>query len=269
MNIKTKEEFLLQLKRHMKYRFRWKEIYDTLEDFNGFFETGKSEGKTEEELCLEFGSPKEIVNQMVSAEQKRYPLHLVLSFLLLIISGIICIVLAAESYRISSPMSYALLLCVPVLLIAVLLLFFYGGIDKHTAGAKPVSRKFPVLFVLTVLLAFFLYLFSIAGLRRLMTYSKSENAGITARNVFLFFLLLGMVFFLYGAFSFLKEDIFLFGAAIQGMGLSLSAYGCIQFLHRMDNQELTAGIFLLPYGFSLLLSLLFLMAVFGMRKERN
>lgn len=77
--MKTKHEFLLQLRHFMTYRFSIRDIRDTLEDFNGFFDMGITEGKTEEELCLSFGHPKDITRQMMSqlpATHRKFSFHM-------------------------------------------------------------------------------------------------------------------------------------------------------------------------------------------------
>lgn len=63
MNQKT---YLEQLGNALSETFPQKEAEDVLSDYADFFASGLAEGKNEEELCKEFGSPEKVVRQLKS-----------------------------------------------------------------------------------------------------------------------------------------------------------------------------------------------------------
>ena len=61
MNISKKEKYLKQVRDRMLFRHSHRDISSTLEDLNLYFESGTTDGRTEEELCDEFGDPQQFV----------------------------------------------------------------------------------------------------------------------------------------------------------------------------------------------------------------
>lgn len=60
----TKRQFMYQLRNKLILKNNANEIINILKDYEEFFETGLSRGKTEEELCIEFGNPQNIIDDM-------------------------------------------------------------------------------------------------------------------------------------------------------------------------------------------------------------
>lgn len=87
----TKESFLRKLRIRLFWRMEAAEMTDILADYEEFFETGAAEGKSEAELCRQFGNPSAIARHM--AEGKRRPvivLRILLAGGLLTVLTLLC-----------------------------------------------------------------------------------------------------------------------------------------------------------------------------------
>jgi uncharacterized membrane protein len=61
----NKADFLINLKRSLKKNLSKEEAEEIIRDYNEYFETGMADGKTEEELICEFGSPDMIAKELM------------------------------------------------------------------------------------------------------------------------------------------------------------------------------------------------------------
>lgn len=250
--MKTKKDFLMQLKHSMACRFSLKEIRDTLEDFNGFFEDGMQEGKTEEDLCLSFGAPREIVQKMASGK-RRLPLHM---FFALLASAVCfaCILGMAPTFRFQH--MPRLFFCIPVLAASIALFATEGGIffEMAVSFTPSAHRAIPLRLCMLMLMGC-LALFCTEGLSWIVDLTAPSSAGPIAGNLCRIFLLWGIALFLLGSYSFFRGNAFSFGTAIQGMGVFCSACAALDFLHRLDALPFAALPALLPCACSIFLSL--------------
>lgn len=64
----TKLEYLKQLEAGLRERMSEQEIYDIMRDYAEYFEEGKTEGKTEEEIITSLGSPSYVVSQILNEQ---------------------------------------------------------------------------------------------------------------------------------------------------------------------------------------------------------
>lgn len=71
----NKEEYLQSLKEYLSGRIDDDELKDILSDYEGFFLTGAEEGKTEEEISEELGSPKDIAFSLIEEGGKKLSLR--------------------------------------------------------------------------------------------------------------------------------------------------------------------------------------------------
>lgn len=81
MKTLRKQDYLMQVKGSMLLRFSHKDICSVLEDLNEFFESGKKDGKTEEELCSELGHPKDFAEQLLHDNRHNKFLYYVFIYL--------------------------------------------------------------------------------------------------------------------------------------------------------------------------------------------
>ena len=76
---KTKKAFLRQLRRALFWRLPSGETRAIVEDYSSFFDNRMAEGKTEAEVCREFGAPAEVARTILrESGQRAQPLGLLI-----------------------------------------------------------------------------------------------------------------------------------------------------------------------------------------------
>lgn len=68
----TKAEYLEELRTGLEERFTPGETADILDEYAGFFDSGREEGRTEEDVAAGLGSPAALV-RMLAAERPPRP----------------------------------------------------------------------------------------------------------------------------------------------------------------------------------------------------
>ena len=68
---KTKKAFLRQLRRALFWRLPSGETRAIVEDYSSFFDNRMAEGKTEAEVCREFGAPAEVARTILRESGQR------------------------------------------------------------------------------------------------------------------------------------------------------------------------------------------------------
>jgi uncharacterized membrane protein len=71
MNIQTKQQFMKELKKSLQYTFSQEETVDILSDYDGFFDYGEEEGKSEAQICAELGNPRDIAIELTNNPNAR------------------------------------------------------------------------------------------------------------------------------------------------------------------------------------------------------
>lgn len=66
----TQKQYLDKLRNNLRFRLSDMEIDDILSDMRECFEAGISEGKTEEEICLSLGTPKDAAVSLLNEQEK-------------------------------------------------------------------------------------------------------------------------------------------------------------------------------------------------------
>lgn len=126
MKAQRKQDYLVKIRNSMLWRFSWKEIHLTLEDLDLLFNSGKEEGKSEEELCNEFGNPKEFVNNLYLEHKRsgfvsKFPLNII-GFL-----AIALIVLSVFIYYYNNSYISIIYNCIPAIILPLFLWYLLGG----------------------------------------------------------------------------------------------------------------------------------------------
>lgn len=121
MNISKKEKYLEQVRNHMLFHYSHRDISSTLEDLNLYFESGTADGRTEEELCDEFGDPQQFVCEI---SQDKAPSRA--SFYLSAAYAIGCCILFVLGLHVVQDPSQ-LLCCIATAAIPVFLWYSFGG----------------------------------------------------------------------------------------------------------------------------------------------
>ena len=68
----TKSMYLKQLKKEMLRFTSRKEAVAVVKDYDEYFESGKLDGKTEAELCAQFGEPKALAAELLANTKRPY-----------------------------------------------------------------------------------------------------------------------------------------------------------------------------------------------------
>ena len=66
-----KAKFLYQLQKELKNDFTKSEQKEIIRDYTEYFDTGLSEGRSEQELCVEFGEPAFIVSELLNEKELK------------------------------------------------------------------------------------------------------------------------------------------------------------------------------------------------------
>ncbi len=69
--VQTKKEYMRRLNRSLAWRLTPGEVRDVLSDYEGLFAGGASEGKSEADLCAQFGPPAEAARSILREEGRR------------------------------------------------------------------------------------------------------------------------------------------------------------------------------------------------------
>lgn len=263
----TKKTFLMRLKFYMICRFRIQEIRDTLDDFNAFFEEGIREGKTEGELCLSFGSPREIVRQM-STEKRRISLHMLLALLAAAVCAACLLRMMAAPPHILQGSGF--FFSIPVLAAGAALLFADGGILFQMGLPETFSLRRSALWRLCSLaLAGSLLIFCQKGPQWIAASVEPSAAGPLAGGACHLFAACGAALALCSAYAFFHGHPASFGSALLGMGILCSSYAMLDFLHRLDALAISASYPLLPCALGIFLSLLCDGAFLALTRKRR
>jgi len=70
--INTKKAFLNRLRLCLSLKLMPEEVNEVVADYEGFFSAGTDEGKTEAELCMEFGTPKQVAKDIIRESDAQY-----------------------------------------------------------------------------------------------------------------------------------------------------------------------------------------------------
>ena len=89
MQVKCKEDYLIQVKNAMLLHFAHKDICTALRDIDELFASGKEHGKTEAELCHELGRPKDFADHLVDTnDHDRFFFNIVIDISSILAIGI-------------------------------------------------------------------------------------------------------------------------------------------------------------------------------------
>ena len=69
----TKLDYLSSLERYLKRQLPEEEIHEIMRDYAEYFEDGKNQGKTEDEISAGLGSPYEVAQQILTEEKGEEP----------------------------------------------------------------------------------------------------------------------------------------------------------------------------------------------------
>lgn len=139
MMTRTKTAFLRRLRRALFWRLSSGETHAIVEDYSGFFDDRMAEGKTEAEVCREFGAPAEVARAILRESGRRtQPLGLLI-IVWVLLAGVLNWWWTWQTFRFSNS-GYFWLYIAEFLLIPVLWLCWRGTLDSRK-GNLPHPRR--------------------------------------------------------------------------------------------------------------------------------
>lgn len=112
---KTRKMYLAALRFSLLWRLPPTEIREVLEDYDGFFAAGLSEGKTESELCSQFGPPREVARAVWREAGGRFQWRAMLTLGLIFLLFLVTAFFGDGAVRLVGWRSYPFWLLVPAL----------------------------------------------------------------------------------------------------------------------------------------------------------
>ena len=132
---KTKQNFLRRLRRALFWRLPSEEARAIVEDYSGFFDDRMAEGKTEAEVCREFGAPAKVARVILHESGRRtQPLGLLI-IVWVLLAGFLNWWWTWQTFQFSNA-GYFWFYVVEFLLIPVLWLCWRGVLNSRK-GALP------------------------------------------------------------------------------------------------------------------------------------
>ena len=269
----SKAAYLKELKIILKNVLPEKEIKDIISDYNEYFDTGLSEGKTEMELEQEFGSPGKVLEELINDREISFPERMnyrvkflfqnkKISFQILsVLLFLICLF-----YSIHYPV-YDMIFAI----ILPLLLIFSDPISLINT-----KNKIPEKMVVTIL-----FILSIPVLIGLLVYDALHLEGTIAKQLngiaFEFSILINLLFiilFLFTVWILLSSNqhnhpnwlfFYLFGALMTVLNIQ-HALSNIQSFDQL-HQNIYRGLY--PFALGSMLSFVVMVIIRAVQKNHN
>lgn len=141
-----KSTYLKQLEAALREKYPQPQVQDILADYEDFFTTGMAEGKSEAELCTEFGSPEQAARELKSESETGIPQRskkrsaLAISILAILLVVIIWQVFGPTFDRVrygphipDGPINFWLAMLFPLVLESILILWASQGVLSKRA----------------------------------------------------------------------------------------------------------------------------------------
>lgn len=188
-----KSTYLKRLETALREKYPEPQIRDILADYEDFFATGAAEGKSEAELCTEFGLPEQAACELKSESADETPQHqskrLILSriVLVLLIAAILLpwlvpqIHISATGNISDGPVNFWIAMLFPLALEAILALWpSQNAAPKKALNWVPRFNIISAVLAGTVLVSLIYYIFTIPE-----TVEPFEHEGLFGRTHFL------------------------------------------------------------------------------------
>lgn len=135
-----KSDYLQNLERTLKANFSQQQANDILADYTEFFDTGIAEGKSESELCAEFGSPESVARELLESNCANHQWTIPIRFkCVLTITVFLLFLLFPFIAHNSSLFPSAFLFLLPLLIQAII---FTGNISKFGISTDNPSKLY-------------------------------------------------------------------------------------------------------------------------------
>jgi uncharacterized membrane protein len=132
MLCKNKQEYLQELSSELKGYFKKKDVQNIISDYDEFFDAGISEGKSEAEICEEFGDIKNLAREIADNQTDVKQLNKISEYVLILVlaAAVIFLYWLADYETIRDLNIYNSLFFMPFFA-PVLILLFMQSYKKH------------------------------------------------------------------------------------------------------------------------------------------
>lgn len=282
----NKKEFMQNLKNTLLFKYDYNEVKDILYDYEEFFTIGLSEGKSEDELCEQFGNIKKIAADL-SLELKQKTtlnrslpakllarLFIATAFLIFTITYVIGLAPNTDMIRNS---------VIGVLFFITGAWFILGGgLASIPSTSYQSSLNYHKLFIaMHIALSVLIFVFYLI-LRDLetgwMTFVRPpfnipiDKLGSFTLNTIYCLIVLVAILFIYSLFCFYHSSVFSFTVTCHCIGclvFLLCSRNILLGLADISAYKTTLTLCLLPYVASIILALLFSAFISFLHKRRS
>lgn len=274
---KTRKKFIKMLRNALLWRYNSNEIQDIISDYDGFFAAGLEQGKTEAELCSEFGDPEDIAKSLdIELKAKRsffrYSSNRMISGTA--IATAIILILLYYSFRKPFHPSRIYIASVLVVLSGMAIWTAIGG-RQYTlhgyAASKGTFRKELLLIPHCILV---LITCSILALMRSIVRSNTvyppfgldiSQTGPFIRDSLYFVLIISLCILFFGMYRCRRCSTLYYSLVLHGIGSAVSILtllNALKWIHDISQYVKLVNLSMLPWIMSVICSAVF---VFNIR----
>lgn len=247
-----KQNYLMQVKGFMLLHFSHKDICSVLEDLNEFFESGKKDGKTEEELCSELGHPKDFAEQLLHDNRHNKFLYYVFIYL---VSAVAIGVFITYIFESLNPVCW----CVPAAGIPIYIWYLCGGACLYgfqdcTTGHKTAYAVFNrIVFVCVIGQQCLAFIPNVS--EEAICLDVFHSCVAASYYLSVLFIVILILFAGVAIYKIYCGDYLSFNNLLLYMGAVFSTLSYVTYIKSFNGADMFSSICLLPYLVCVILSL--------------
>lgn len=289
-------EFMKKLKKALRWTFDANEIEDILSDYQGFFDDGVNEGKSEQTICEELGDPNNIAFDLATElrKEKRISLstkvmrRMFLVTLLLVISFVYynLVQKSITEYAVNRFFNYFLFQNINIfsesmisMILFIIILWFTLGGTIHKL--PPISQLVKTVHKWIILANHFILFFIFIIFHILIIFFIKEmegkngliNIDIEAiKNMWILFMAISFtlaVLSIYGFYRFTPQYFTIICHAIGVVAYLCSTYSVSKTLISPEEIQLNVRLLLSVYAVSFVITIIFSWLIHVLQKRRG
>ena len=242
VKIVSRQMYLRQLKKKLRFKFDKDDIDSILNDYNEIFDVETAQGKTEKDVCMSLGNPTIIVQnlykEMHSKDALAKNIFLRGDIVRSISFAMICLIIAKAIYSLNyghgGSMMVELLIFYPVLVSLLWLVLQRSNRVSTTAIIKNSLMQIKVAHLICLLIV--LSLFFVCN-NIIVNFRNDKIGNLVVGFLYIFIALLcGMI--LFGIFKFKRNQIAFYGVVCHALGVLVIILYYINVLHSLTNVNL-------------------------------
>ncbi len=266
----SKRKFMNELHWNLLWKYEKNDIKDIMEDYEEYFDIGLLEGKNEEDICRELGSPVELVGAILleTPKSKSYINKRILQPLILSIIMLSIITYLIVTINDNKNMVMAVCFLTPIVTIGLWKLLDGVLLSlswlSHSENKKNLS-KILVYHLLHILLALSLFWFMKFEVLTWGIHKNPYGMEMWEIGPFVTNILYGIIFILFslllfGLYKYSKTSMYYFTIVIHEIGMIGTIFCFINTIHKIDNlsnYKEYINLDFLPYLISILVGIIY------------